>query len=148
MTTGISPALNPRTSSRPSGRQDAQAVGHPVAPNRVDHDVDRPFSQQVAHRGEPAAAEHGVVRAAPQRELPLRLVTDDRDCAQPERSPQLDGGGPDAARRAVHEQGFARLGPRPPDQRKQASQVVQGSGRTRLETHVVRQRQNPLRPGR
>ena len=100
-----------------------------------------------AARRPAASAEHRVVRATPQRELPLCLVSGDRDRPQPERLPQLDGRGPDASRRAVHEQRLTRLRPGPPDQREQAGQVVEGSGRARLEAHPVRQREDPFCEG-
>jgi len=38
----------------------------------------------------------------------------------------------------------ARQRPRPPDQREQAGQVVEGSGRAGLEAHPVRQRDQPV----
>ena len=104
-----------------------QAVRRPVAPDRVEHDVDRPLAQNLADRGQPSVTQHRVVRAAPQRELPLRLIPGDRDRPQPQRLPQLDGRGPDASRRAVHKQRLARQSPCPPDQREQAGQVVEGA---------------------
>jgi hypothetical protein len=85
-----------------------------------------------------------VVGPGPQRELLFGLVTHDCDRAEPECSPQLDGGGPDAAGGPVDQQGFAWLGAAPPDQGQQAGQVVQGESRPGLQAQVVGQGQHAL----
>lgn len=89
--------------------------------------MDCPFTDQVAHRGEPATAEDGVVRAALQGEVFLSFLADDRDRAQPEGPPELDRGGSDASRGAMHQRGVPRLRVYPPGQREQCGQVVQGA---------------------
>jgi len=100
---------NRARAAAPRGER-TKAVRHPVAPDRVDHDVDCPLAHQVAHRCQPAVTGHRVVRAAPHRELPLRLIPATAIVRSPAPS-QLEGRGPDASRRAVHEQ---RLGPPAP----------------------------------
>lgn len=103
------------------------------------------YAAEVRERSGEFAAEDGVVRAAPQGEVLLSFLADDRDRAQPKGPPELDRGGSDASRGAMHQQGVPRLRVCPPGQREQCGQVVQGGSRTRLEAHAVRQWQHPCR---
>ena len=85
------------------------------------------YAAEVRERSGEFAAEDGVVRAAPQGEVLLSFLADDRDRAQPKGPPELDRGGSDASRGAMHQQGVPRLRVCPPGQREQCGQVVQGA---------------------
>jgi len=49
--------------------QRPQAVRHPVASHRIQHNIDRTFPQHASHRIKPAVRQHGVIRAAPRMSL-------------------------------------------------------------------------------
>ena len=146
LTTGISPAVKPSTRSSALRRQlrtsGCRLSGHrPPGPARYPPPArpparaPRPASRRSARRVRPAA----------QHELPFGLVADHGVIVRsPSARPRPDRRRPHAARRPVHQQGLARAGLGPADQREQPGQVVQRSGRPGFEAHVRGQRQDPF----
>jgi hypothetical protein len=143
---GISPAANPRTSSRPSGANDRglSVIRSPPTGSTTMSTARSPSTSRTA-ASQPATAEHDMIRPGPQRELLAGLVADHRDRAQPQRPPKLDRGGTDATGGTMHQQRLTSANPPTPDQREQAGQVIERSRRPGLEAHPLRQRQHPLR---
>ncbi len=142
------PPVNPTTSSRPSGAERAQRVGHQVGTDDVHHHVDAPAAGQLLHRREEAVDEHHLVGAGRAGHLALLLRRDHGDRARAVAPGDLDRRGPHATGRAVHQHRLVRAQPGAGGERELGGQVVHRQRRAGLERHRVREREHAVRAER
>ena len=122
--------------------QHPQRIGEAVTTHRVDDDVDA-----APHVVAEPVHEHDLVGTCLSGDLPLGLRRDHRDDpARTERLGDLDRRRPDAARRAVHQDGLPCPQATALDQSEVGRAVVEQERRPLLEAHVVREPEGQVRP--